>query len=44
MKIPGNNKSTYKDNYNDSGGDDNTSFTYKWTQRFNRYRVKSWCI
>jgi len=40
MKIPGNNKSTYNDNYNDGGGDDdNTSFTYKWTQRFNRYRV-----
>jgi hypothetical protein len=29
MKIPGNNKSTYKDNYNDGGGDDNTSFTHK---------------
>jgi len=29
MKIPGNNKSTYKDNYNDGGSDGNTSFTYK---------------
>jgi len=29
MKIPGNNKITYQDNYTYGGGGNNTSFTYK---------------